>query len=107
MRLTVKQIELLTVISKGTQSGTSLDIEQILDGINYETTKESLQFSLRALIKHKLIIKKGMEKRRCYNRVVIEATAFGCQEILEIERETPFPPYVLSVEDDELSSLIR
>lgn len=104
MRLTVKQIELITVISRATQNGECLDFEQILDRINYETTKQSLVFSIRALIKHKMIIKKGFEKRNNRLIMTIEATPLGCSTVNPLESKTPQPAYVLSVEDDELAS---
>lgn len=84
MSLTVKQVELLTVIAAGNGSNPDkvgailpADLDEILDRIRYETTKQSLQFSIRALIKHGFIEKVGLEKRRGRMRVVIKATNLG------------------------------
>lgn len=77
MSLTVKQVELLTVIAKGNGPGAPVDLDEILERIRYETSKQSLQFSIRALIKHGFIEKKGVEKRRGRQRQVIAATDLG------------------------------
>jgi len=88
MSLTVKQIELLTVIAKGNgphpdKPGAMqpADLDEILERVRYETTKQSIQFSIRALIKHGFIEKLGMEKRRNRMRVVIGATELGRQMV--------------------------
>lgn len=77
MHLTSKQIQLLTVIAKGAGPGDPYDLDQILDNLGYETTKQSLQFSIRALIAKSLIMKMGMQKRRGRQRRVIAATPAG------------------------------
>lgn len=104
MRLTIKQIELLTVISKGVGPDEPCDLDQVLDLIRYETTKQSLQFSIRALLARDLIIRKGTEKRRGRMRQVIEATALGRSMVTTVPLSAP--AYVVSVEDDELDSVI-
>lgn len=78
--LTAKQAELLTVIAKGNGEEPA-DLDEILERIRYETTKASLQFSIRALIKHGFIEKAGTEKRRGRQRVVIKATELGRQMV--------------------------
>jgi DNA-binding MarR family transcriptional regulator len=75
--LTTKQIALLAVIAKGNGPDQPMDLDEILDAITYETTKQSLQFSIRALIARGLIYKKGVEKRRGRQRQVIAATTAG------------------------------
>lgn len=77
MHLTVKQIELLRVIGAKNPDGAPTDLDQVLERLSYETTKASLQFSIRALIKHGLIEKGGTEKRRGRQRVLICITASG------------------------------
>lgn len=74
MNLTHKQHELLRVITGGTATTGGIDLDEILDAIRYDTTKASLHFSLRALIAHGLIVKKGIEKRRGHQRQVIVST---------------------------------
>jgi len=77
MHLTTKQSELLRVISAGNGLDMPADLDEILERVRYETSKQSLQFSIRALIAHGLIFKKGIEKRRGRQRQVIEATGEG------------------------------
>lgn len=77
MHLTAKQVELLNVIARGNGPKEPADLDEILDRIRYETTKQSLQFSIRALVNRGLIEKKGVEKRRGRQRQVIGATDLG------------------------------
>lgn len=72
MKLTVKQLELLRVITAG-----PCDLDEIVERVQYDTTKASLQFSIRALVGHGMVIKSGIEKRRGRQRAVIEATALA------------------------------
>ena len=70
--LTDKQYKILTVICHGNKEldGTwsPVDMDELLERVAYETTKQSMQFSIRALISRKLI-EKGTEKRRGASRV--------------------------------------
>jgi len=77
MHLTAKQIELLRVIRAGNGLDDPCDLDEILDRVRYETTKASLQFSIRALIKHGLIEKRDTEKRRGRQRRPIAITELG------------------------------
>lgn len=77
MGLTVKQRDLMTVIFTGNADGSKLDIDQILENISYDTTKQSLQFSLRALSKKGCIQKMPKEIRRGRGRVVYALTTHG------------------------------
>ncbi|MGZ8172596.1 MAG: hypothetical protein ACXWT0_01710 [Methylobacter sp.] len=77
MRITNKQIALLAAIRKGGDNGEFTDLDQILANLDYDTTKQSLQFSLRALIKRGWAIKHEQETRRKQSRRVISLTALG------------------------------
>ena len=77
MKFTSKQGEIMVTILKGNPDGTALDIDQLLEALPYRTSKQSLQFSLRALIKHGMITKGEPECRRSRNRVVIASTGLG------------------------------
>jgi DNA-binding MarR family transcriptional regulator len=99
MHLTVKQIELLHVIAAANPDGTACDLDQIIERINYETTKASIQFSIRALIKHGLIEKVGSEKRRGRRHVLIGITSEGAGYVSVGKKA---PAYVTSVEEDAL-----
>lgn len=97
MRLTSKQIELMRVIS----GADGVDLDEIVDRVRYTTTKQSLQFSIRALIGHKLIEKRGLEMRRGRERQVIQATNLGKSMFMPPVISSS-PSYVASVEDDEI-----
>ncbi|MEB0029202.1 hypothetical protein QN372_00415 [Undibacterium sp. RTI2.1] len=96
----------MRVIIAGNGESASVDLDEILDRVRYETTKASLQFSIRALIAHKLIEKKGIEKRRGRQRQVIEATELGAATY-NAPKPAPAASYVSSVEDDEWDTVIE
>lgn len=77
MNLTTKQIELLRVIGAGNGPDQPCDLDEILDRVRYETTKASLQFSIRALVAHGLVEKLPTEKRRGRQRRPIAVTELG------------------------------
>lgn len=95
MKYTGKQMALLNLILKGNADGSFLDIDQLLEALPYETTKASLHFSIRALIKHGMVEKREREKRRLRMRCVLAPTshaylAFGrAQPVPERMREEP------------------
>lgn len=72
--LTNKQYKILTVLCHGNgkdKDGNHIpcDLDELLERVAYKTTKDSMQFSIRALVKRGLITK-GKEYRRGANRVV-------------------------------------
>lgn len=74
MNITSKQFGILQVILKGDgcrSDGTFIpvDLDQLLKRLTYSTTKESMQFSIRTLIKKGLIYKGEQELRRGRQRV--------------------------------------
>lgn len=79
MSLTQKQNVIMKVILAGNPAPDigPVDIDQLLDRLPYNTTKASIQFSIRALIKHGLIEKGGSENRRGRRRTLLTATAAG------------------------------
>ncbi len=69
MQLTRKQRDILNIVIEGNISENygrycEVDVDQILDRIDYTTSKESLQFSLRSLIAKGMVTKNGRECRR-------------------------------------------
>lgn len=105
MNLTAKQLELLRVIDNGNGKGDPTDLDEILAGVRYETTKQSLQFSIRALIKHALIEKLGVEKRRGRVRQIIACTPLGHDYNL-YGRTAPASPAYICEKGDELDAAI-
>jgi DNA-binding MarR family transcriptional regulator len=77
MRLTDKQLEVLRVIAEANPDGTLADLDEVIERAAYKPTKQAIQFSIRALIGHELIEKRGAEKRRGRNRVLLAVTPLG------------------------------
>jgi predicted transcriptional regulator len=78
--MTNKQIQVMKVILKGNRdeagNWSPVDLDQLLERIPYETTKASMQFTIRYLIA-KGCITKGQEKRRSYTRAIYTPTEQG------------------------------
>ncbi len=76
-RLTKKQMHVLSVIARGGDDGDFLDLDQLLEKINYETTKASMHFTLRGLLRRGMIEKKDRELRRGRLRIILAPTVKG------------------------------
>ena len=85
LKLTAKQQSILrTIMCRNHPDLTQLiDLDQLLERINYHTSKASMQFSLRYLIKRELIIKAGIVDRRGSKRVVYDITDSGIRLYLD------------------------
>jgi DNA-binding MarR family transcriptional regulator len=77
MPLTNKQLALINLLAKRNPDGSALDLDQISEGLPYKPSKQSLQFSIRALVTHGLIEKAPSEKRRGRMRCLIVLTRAG------------------------------
>ncbi len=104
MHLTQKQIDLLSVIARGNEDGTSCDLDQIVERCAHHPSKQSLQFSLRALINHGLIERQGTERRRNAKRRLIGITPLGQHFAAAHVRSRA--SIVVSVEEDEFLSSV-
>lgn len=76
--LTDKQYKILSVLCDGNgqdEKGEFVpaDIDELLERLAYQTTKPSLQFSIRPLVKAKYV-EKSYEKRRGAKRVLLTPT---------------------------------
>lgn len=78
-RLTEKQIQILSVIHQHRVfQEEDIDMDQLLTELPYQTSKESMQFSLRALIKKGFIEKNDQwAVRRGRARRTYSLTEFG------------------------------
>lgn len=79
MILTDKQKDILRTIYLGHDRGYLLDLDELLEVLPYKTTKQSMQFSLRALIK-KGLVEKGEFRARGddgYQRRTLGLTVMG------------------------------
>lgn len=73
--MTIKQYKILTVLCHGNGKNDDgefipCDIDELLDRLSYRTSKESMQFSIRALVRRNLLTKEK-ETRRGSSRVVL------------------------------------
>ncbi|EKI8939746.1 hypothetical protein PAF80_001979 [Escherichia coli] len=67
MTLTDKQKDIIKTLNLGYERGHLLDLDELLEVLPYKTTKQSIQFSIRALIK-KGVVEKGHTRQRSDNR---------------------------------------
>ena len=81
MRTTRKQVFIMNLIIAGNVDATPIDMDQLIDRLEEEhgwtTSKQSLQFSLRALINHGLIEKRPFALRRGRQRRLFRVTENG------------------------------
>ena len=67
MTLTDKQKDIIKTLNLGYERGHLLDLDELLEVLPYKTTKQSIQVSIRALIK-KGLVEKGHTRQRSDNR---------------------------------------
>lgn len=79
MILTEKQKAILRTLYLGHDRGHLLDLDELLEILPYKTSKQSMQFSLRALIKKGLVEKSVVRARGDdgYQRRTLGLTAMG------------------------------
>jgi hypothetical protein len=80
--LTDKQLLLLKIVADGSGNPSDwwLDLDQILGNLKmlgWETTKQSLQFVVRSLIRKGFIEKRSVRRRRSYHRRLLATTDVG------------------------------
>ena len=96
-RLTNKQYQILSTVIDGTvdeeEKPCPLDLDPLLERLPYRTTRDSLQFSLRALESRRLIVR-DYEKRRGRRHALIIPTKLALKAMssqFEMPRsETPY-----------------
>ena len=104
MNLTTKQVIFMTVVCSGSKvTGEEWnDLDQILERLSVEhdwtTSKDSIQFTIRALLKHGMIEKGEREKRRGRLRAIIKPTTLGLQSFASPQR-------VITTAENSLSGL--
>ena len=79
MTLTDKQKDIIKTINLGHERGHLLDLDELLEVLPYKTTKQIMQFSIRALVK-KGLVEKGMCRQRGdsgYHRRTLGLTTLG------------------------------
>ena len=83
VNLTTKQYKIMVCICDGNGKDddgnfVAIDLDQLLERISYKTGKDSMQFSIKALMRHGYV-KKDYEKRRNARRVIYTPTKAGKQ----------------------------
>lgn len=91
-KLSAKQTEILNVVIRGngydsTGKLIACDLDQLITRLSYTPSKESMQFSVRAMMKRGLIYRGEHENRRGRRRVLIVPTDLG-QKILSYKMLT-------------------
>jgi hypothetical protein len=100
MNLTTKQIEIMKVVA-GAPAAEPVDLDQLLERLTYATTKESLQFSLRAIERHGLIDRSMAEHRRGRLRRLVAATELGRAVVGGTGRPAPGPGSFIGSKTEE------
>jgi hypothetical protein len=103
--LTTKQHQILALIAGKNPDGSLLDLDQLLDRLPYETTKQSIHFSIRALVNRKMIKKAGQEKRRDRRRGLLDLDVNGAL-LYGAARGSSGPSVVVSEEEDMTDRLL-
>lgn len=98
MNLTSKQKAILALIVKGNPDG-PIDLDQLIERIPYVTSKQSMQFSVRALTSKGLIEKGPTEVRRERARRTFRVTPLG-QHWANLVCPRPVPMSIDEVMDD-------
>lgn len=80
--LTKNQTHVLTTLFKAesfhdTPDSQKMDLDQLIEKVPYNVTKESIQFTLRFLVKRGYVEKAGTESRRGKRRVLWNLTKPG------------------------------
>lgn len=84
--MTAKQLQIMRVITAGsgkdeTGQDIPVDMDELLARLPYKTSKESMQFSIRALIRHDYITKSIRDYRRGRSRVCFHVTPTGASMV--------------------------
>jgi predicted transcriptional regulator len=105
--LTPKQLQVL-LAARPSAAGELADLDQILERVPYRTTKDSMQFTIRALIRHGMLEKAGMQLRRGRQRICYRLTGLAVAIVSpapEAESTEEAPALTLSELSEQLSAL--
>lgn len=78
--LSAKAWEIIQVVMRGNSDGSWVDLDQLIERLSYKPSKQSIQFSIRCLVKRGLIEKKDTEYRRGMSRRILAPTAKAFRE---------------------------
>lgn len=72
--LTIRMLMILELIMARNPDGSLKDLDQLIEEVDYDVTKQAIQHTLRFLARKKMIEKAGLEKRRGRLRRIYRAT---------------------------------
>lgn len=82
-KITAHQMEVLRIVIAGNVSADPglvlADLDEVLERVTKDTSKQAMQFTIRSLVHNKMIEKKDRVRRRGRLRVTFEATELGRQ----------------------------
>ena len=94
VKLTKKQRQIMEVIIKGNRCDEPanfswVDMDQLLERLPYDTTKDSMHFSIRALVKRGLVEKGPTELRRGRKRRTFVPTSLALDSLTASPKAEP------------------
>lgn len=78
--LTYRMMLILEVVGRRNEDGTAVDLDQIIERVDYDVSKEAIQFTLRSMVEKGVIEKCEAEKRRGRRRVIYQTTESGQEQ---------------------------
>lgn len=72
--LTIRMMMILELVMKRNEDGSLKDLDQLINEVDYDVTKQAIQHTIRFLIQKRMMSKAGTERRRGRRRVVYRAT---------------------------------
>jgi hypothetical protein len=104
-KLTAHQMEVLRIIIKGNDSPSPelalADLDEVLDRVSRDTSKQSMQFTIRSLVHNGMIVKCDRARRRGRLRVTYKATELG--KAVGADRPPVAPSFVESAVESLLA----
>lgn len=106
--MTQKQIQIMKLVVAGNglnEKGELIpvDLNELLERLPYKTSKDSMHFSIRALMRRGMLFKAGLERRRNRMHLVLLPTKLGIASVATKAVETVVEPTgVPSIDINEL-----
>ncbi|GAL22960.1 hypothetical protein JCM19235_1261 [Vibrio maritimus] len=72
---------ILEVVLKRNTDGSLVDLDEIIERVDYEVTKPAIQFTIRRMIEHGVIEKAGRDSRRGRARTTFRVTELGYEVV--------------------------
>lgn len=79
MLLTMRMFLIIEEVKKRNPDGSLLDLDQLIERVDYKVTKQAIQHTLRYMVEKGVIEKAGRESRRGRSRILYKITKLGYQ----------------------------